>query len=78
MKKLVLLIAALTVLYTNVNALYIWQDFDNPSFPPRGWTLGTTNAFNWENKFDAIPNTNNNKSIFFISKIMFNKIAKFK
>ena len=48
MKKLVLIVFALTLFYTNVNALYIWQDFDNPSFPPRGWTLGTTNAFNWE------------------------------
>ncbi len=48
MKKLVLLVIALIVLYTNANALYIWQDFDNPSFPPQGWTLATTNAFKWE------------------------------
>jgi len=48
MKKLVLLLIALTVIYSNVNAFYIWQDFDNPSFPPRGWTLVTTNAFNWD------------------------------
>jgi Outer membrane protein Omp28/Secretion system C-terminal sorting domain len=48
MKKLVLLVFALTVIYSNVSALYIWQDFDNPSFPPRGWTISTTNPFNWD------------------------------
>lgn len=48
MKKLVLIFFAFIVLYTNANALFIWQDFDNPSFPPQGWTLATTNAFKWE------------------------------
>jgi hypothetical protein len=32
----------------NAGAFYIWQDFDNPNFPPAGWTLNTTNAFNWD------------------------------
>ncbi|MCX6164655.1 MAG: choice-of-anchor J domain-containing protein, partial [Ignavibacteriae bacterium] len=32
----------------NAGAFYLWQDFDNPNFPPAGWTLNTTNAFNWD------------------------------
>ncbi|MFA5012898.1 MAG: Omp28-related outer membrane protein [Ignavibacteria bacterium] len=48
MKKLLLLLAVYMMLYTNTRAIYIWQDFDNPSFPPKGWTLATSNAFNWE------------------------------
>jgi hypothetical protein len=48
MKKLIMLVITLTIMYSNVNAFYIWQDFDNPSFPPRGWTIATTNPFNWD------------------------------
>ena len=48
MKKLLLLLAFFVFSFTNTNAFYIWQDFDNPSFPPKGWTLATTNAFKWE------------------------------
>jgi hypothetical protein len=43
--SLILLIFLFT---NNTFSFYIWQDFDNPNFPPAGWTLVTTNAFNWD------------------------------
>lgn len=50
MKKILSSFALLLILIiaNNANAFYIWQDFDNPNFPPAGWTLNTTNAFNWD------------------------------
>jgi hypothetical protein len=49
MKKLFPLLLLFSILsFNNTNAFYIWQDFDNPSHPPVGWTLATTNAFNWD------------------------------
>lgn len=36
------------LLFNNSGAFYIWQDFDNPNHPPAGWTIYTTNAFNWD------------------------------
>lgn len=50
MKKLflLLLIAITTITINTAGAFYIWQDFDNPNFPPAGWTLNTTNTFNWD------------------------------
>ncbi len=50
MKKLISILIFLSVLFllNNAKAFYIWQDFDNPNHPPAGWTLNTTNAFNWD------------------------------
>ena len=50
MKKIITLLSFLLILVitNNAGAFYIWQDFDNPSHPPAGWTLATTNAFNWD------------------------------
>ncbi|MDD5362839.1 MAG: Omp28-related outer membrane protein [Ignavibacteria bacterium] len=50
MKKTILLSLFIlsTILINNAGAFYIWQDFDNPNFPPAGWTLNTTNHFNWD------------------------------
>jgi len=50
MKKFILLsvFSILILINNNAGAFYIWQDFDNPNFPPAGWTLSTTNAFNWD------------------------------
>lgn len=50
MKKIysISLFLAITLLFSNAGAFYIWQDFDNPNFPPAGWTLNTTNVFNWD------------------------------
>ncbi len=50
MKKLLLiaLLTISTIFINSADAFYIWQDFDNPSFPPAGWTLATTNTFNWD------------------------------
>ena len=50
MKKLLTVSFLLAFLFINNNAkaFYIWQDFDNPNSPPAGWTLATTNAFNWD------------------------------
>jgi hypothetical protein len=47
MKKLLLFIS-LIIAFQSSNAFYIWQDFDNSIMPPAGWTLYTTNAFNWD------------------------------
>lgn len=44
----ILLILSFVLIFKSANAFYIWQDFDNPHFPPAGWTLNTTNAFNWD------------------------------
>lgn len=50
MKKLFPILVLLSIFFLNQksNAFYIWQNFDNPSHPPTGWTLATTNAFNWD------------------------------
>lgn len=50
MKKILTIFAFLLILIitNNAGAFYIWQNFDNPSHPPAGWTLATTNAFNWD------------------------------
>lgn len=50
MKKIFSITLLLTIflLFNNAGAFYIWQDFDNPNHPPAGWTLNTTNAFNWD------------------------------
>lgn len=42
------LFLVIILLFSNAGAFYIWQDFDNPNFPPAGWTLYTTNYFNWD------------------------------
>jgi hypothetical protein len=47
MKKL-LLVIFLIIAFQSSNAFYIWQGFDNPNMPPAGWTLSTTNFFNWD------------------------------
>jgi hypothetical protein len=47
MKKLLLFISLIIAFQTS-SAFYIWQDFDNPIMPPAGWTLNTTNFFNWD------------------------------
>jgi hypothetical protein len=49
MKKIftISILLALFIVYNNAGAFYIWQDFDNPNFPPAGWTLYTTNEFDW-------------------------------
>ncbi|MCU0372005.1 MAG: Omp28-related outer membrane protein [Ignavibacteria bacterium] len=47
MKKLLLFIS-LIIAFQSSSAFYIWQDFDNPKMPPAGWTLYTTNYFNWD------------------------------
>jgi hypothetical protein len=48
MKKLFFTTCLFLIFLTvNSNAFYIWQDFENPSFPPAGWTLSTTSPFNW-------------------------------
>jgi hypothetical protein len=44
----VLTLLAILTVTKNADSFYIWQDFDNPNFPPAGWTLNTTNAFNWD------------------------------
>ena len=50
MKKILFLFVFLILvsLSNRAGAFYIWQDFDNPNFPPAGWTLSTTNTFNWD------------------------------
>jgi hypothetical protein len=50
MKKNFTILIFLTIvfLFRNAGAFYIWQDFDNPDFPPAGWTLNTSNFFNWD------------------------------
>jgi hypothetical protein len=50
MKKTITILIFLGFLFisNNAGAFYIWQDFDNPNFPPAGWTLNTTNDFNWD------------------------------
>ncbi|MCE1164685.1 MAG: Omp28-related outer membrane protein [Bacteroidetes bacterium] len=50
MKKLflLLLISLSSIFINNAGAFYVCQGFDNPSFPPAGWTLNTTNHFNWD------------------------------
>ncbi|MCI0472439.1 MAG: choice-of-anchor J domain-containing protein, partial [Ignavibacteria bacterium] len=47
MKKLLLVILTIIAFQTS-SAFYIWQDFDNPKMPPAGWTLFTTNYFNFD------------------------------
>lgn len=42
------LLLAFLFFLNNAGAFYIWQDFDNPDFPPAGWTLTTSNVFNWD------------------------------
>ncbi|MBI5402091.1 MAG: Omp28-related outer membrane protein [Ignavibacteriae bacterium] len=50
MKKILTLLFLLSFLLPNNKSysFYIWQDFDNPNHPPLGWTLNTTNVFNWD------------------------------
>lgn len=49
MKKFLFpLIFSFLILFNNAGAFYIWQDFDNPNFPPAGWTLTTSCAYNWD------------------------------
>ena len=49
-KKICLIFSLIAFLFANKNssAFFIWQDFDNPNFPPAGWTLNTTNVYNWD------------------------------
>lgn len=50
MKNLSLILISFLIISSQADAFYIWQDFDNPSFPPAGWTLYNTNTYNvnWE------------------------------
>lgn len=50
MKKIFVISVILLTLFLNKNsfAFYLCQDFDNPSFPPPGWVLYTTNVYNWD------------------------------
>jgi hypothetical protein len=50
MKKIFVISVILFTLFLNKNsfAFYVCQDFDNPSFPPPGWVLYTTNVYNWD------------------------------
>ena len=52
MKKLTLLLAILFCILVgnSANALYIWQDFDNPgAYPPVGWTTTTAQViYTWD------------------------------
>lgn len=42
------LLLIMFLMFNNSGAFYIWQDFDNPNFPPSGWTIYTTNYINWD------------------------------
>lgn len=50
LKKLSIISVILITLFLKNNsfAYYVSQDFDNPSFPPTGWVLYTTNVHNWD------------------------------
>jgi hypothetical protein len=49
-KKFYIIFFVIVILFINKNssAFFICQNFDNPSFPPAGWTLYTTNVYNWD------------------------------
>ena len=44
MKKLIPLLILTLLSFNYAGAFFIWQDFDNPNFPPAGWTLATSHA----------------------------------
>lgn len=44
----ILILISVLILSNRAGAFYIWQDFDNPNFPPAGWTLYSTYAYNWD------------------------------
>ncbi|MBM4157507.1 MAG: Omp28-related outer membrane protein [Ignavibacteria bacterium] len=48
MKHLILFFMVVLFTVNQSDAFYIWQDFENPSFPPAGWTINTTNYIDWE------------------------------
>lgn len=50
MKKLftILLLCFMFLSGGIVHAGYIWQDFDNPSLPPSGWTITNSGVFTWD------------------------------
>jgi hypothetical protein len=49
MKKSLTILSLLSFLfiYNIAGASYILQDFENPAFPPAGWTMQNTSGYNW-------------------------------